>query len=179
MLLWCSTGSDSISSATRHSPAGGSAHISFCIAPVILTSDRLLPVAVCLAYSPDHSTAAPMKTPLNVLCLCVGAENNDKTQKVGSQRRLPKEGAKRWMMKTDRMREKGVNFFTSDAFWVFHCTQIVHCCLTKVGDGGPKNDSFSIIFHQTGNLCVRNLKATKIGLYPSSKQLLLPFSPYF
>lgn len=42
-----------------------------CITPVILTSDRLLPVAVCLAYSPDHSTAAPVKTHLNVLCLRV------------------------------------------------------------------------------------------------------------
>lgn len=48
------------------------ANTSPWMAPVILTSDRRLPFAVCLVHSPDHSTAAPMKTHLNVLCLHVG-----------------------------------------------------------------------------------------------------------
>lgn len=104
------------------SPPPGVTHLQeaartapLCITPVILTYDRLLPIAVCLAYSPDHSTAAPMKTHLNEWMFYVSmsaAENNDKTRKLShrgvSQKREPRD---EWWRLTERGREKDVNIF--------------------------------------------------------------------
>lgn len=96
-----------------------------CIAPVILTSDGLLPVAVCLAYSPDHSTAAPMKTHLNILCLRVGGRKIDTKSWLTE---APPERELNRRMKTDRKREKDVIFFHIccflDALLFVDCSQL-------------------------------------------------------
>ena len=98
-----------------------------------------------------------------------------------SQKRVPRN---EWGRLTARKgREKDVMFFTSDAFWMFCYTQIVHCFSMKVGDRGPKTDFYWIIFSSTGNLCVEKQKATKIKkklhLYPSRKADSLNISTIF